>query len=129
MKRIATRGCWLFLIVCAVAATALAQPRGAGGMAGQVLERLREQIVLTDSQAAAIDSILAVARQQAASDRESHRGDREAMRAAARQRAENTDKAIEALLSEDQVPKYREIMKELRQNFQGRTRDRRGGNE
>jgi hypothetical protein len=98
-------------------------------MTGQVLERLKEQIALTDSQAAAIGSILAVARQQAASDREAHRGDREAMRAAARQRAENTDKAIEALLTEDQVPKYREIMKELRQNFQGRMRDRRGGND
>jgi protein CpxP len=127
MKRITIGTVWLFTFLLAVTGTTTAQPRGGAERGSRVLDRLKTDLALTDSQATAIDSILTASRKQAASDREAHRGDREAMMAASQLRTMKTDKAIEALLTEDQITKYREIMKEMRQNFRRGMRGRQQG--
>jgi hypothetical protein len=105
----------LFLI--AGVAGSYAQP--GGDRTAQLLERLKKELVLSDTVAAKIDTLLQAQRAQNMKDREAFGDDREGFMDAMRARREKTDKAIEALLTDDQAVKYRKIREDMRQNFRG----------
>jgi hypothetical protein len=117
MKYSLNRVLLLALLVLTGAAGSSAQP--SGDRSTQLLERLKKELVLSDTVAAKIDTLLKAQRAQSMKDRETFGDDREGFMAAMRARREKTDKAIEAMLSDEQVVKYRKIREDMRQNFRG----------
>lgn len=105
------------LLAVFVVAGSSAQP--GGDRNAQLLERLKKDLVLSDTVLAKIDTLLKTQRAQSMKDRDAFGDDREGFMEAVRARREKTDKAIEALLTEDQVVKYRKIRQEMRQTFRG----------
>jgi hypothetical protein len=117
MRQILMRVLLLAVFVLAGVAASHAQPGGDRG--AQLLERLKKDLVLSDSVAARVDSLLKAQRAESMKDREAYGDDREGFMQAMRARREKTDKAIEALLTEDQAVQYRKIREEMRPNFRG----------
>ena len=84
---------------------------------------LRQLLDLTDEQTAAIETIYVEMDKKMAGLRDESEGDRQTMRESFRSLREETDKAIEEVLFEDQREKYRAIMEERRANMRQRRRD------
>jgi len=86
-------------------------------------EQLRAQLDLTDEQTAAVEKIYIDMDKKMSELRDRSSGDREAMRGNFRSLREETDKAIEEVLFEDQIEKYREFNEQRRQNMRQRNPD------
>ena len=82
--------------------------------------QLKEQLDLTDEQTAAIEKIYSDMDAKMADLREQAGGDREAMRENFRALREEIDQAIEEVLFEDQIQKYREYNEQRRENMRRR---------
>jgi hypothetical protein len=117
MRQFLMRAFVLSTLLLAGAAACLAQPGGDRG--AQLMERLKKDLVLSDSVAAKVDSLMKAQRAESMKDREAYGDDREGFMEAMRARREKTDRAIESLLTDEQVAKYRKIREEMRQNFRG----------
>jgi hypothetical protein len=107
----------LAAVMCVVAPAALAQPGGDRG--AQLLERIKKDCALSDSQAVVVDSLFKSQREQSMNARETYADDRDAMMAAMRELREKTDKAIEGVLTKEQFEKYRAIREEMRSQMRG----------
>ena len=112
----------------------VAQRRGPGGMAAptdSVIEGYKSRLNLTDEQTTAIRQILEVQRQKGQEMFEAVRGQgREAMlemRPKMEQLRTETNEQIEGVLEEDQIPEYRKIQAEIREQRQSRQRQRQPG--
>ncbi|MEN3038806.1 MAG: hypothetical protein ABDI07_06600 [Candidatus Kryptonium sp.] len=91
------------------------QDRGRGY--GMYLERLKQELNLSQEQVVKIQKILETAQKQAEADRERYQGNRDAMMKAMRERWEKIDKEIEAVLTKDQKKKYEQIKKERQERM------------
>jgi hypothetical protein len=89
------------------------------------VKELKAELDLTDEQSAAIEKILVDLENKMSELREQSGGDRQAMREEFRQLREETDRAIEAVLFEDQIEKYREYNRQRWENMRQRNRDNR----
>jgi hypothetical protein len=107
----------LAVVVLAGVSGASTQPRGDRN--AQLLERLKSDLALSDTVVAKIDTLLQAQRAESMKAREAFGDDREGFMEAMRARREKTDKAIEALLTDEQVVTYRKIREDMRQNFRG----------
>ena len=89
---------------------------------------MKDRLELTDGQVNEIRAIMETARLQAERDREKFQkaGDRDAARAAAEARRQETDKKIMAVLNKNQKKEYEKFKEEMRQRRQDRG-DRPGG--
>jgi len=112
----------------------VAQRRGPGGMAAptdSVIEGYKSRLNLTDEQTTAIRQILEAQRQKGQEMFEAVRGQgREAMlemRPKMEQLRTETNEQIEGVLEEDQIPEYRKIQAEIREQRQSRQRQRQPG--
>jgi hypothetical protein len=112
----------------------VAQRRGPGGMAAptdSVIDSYKSRLNLTDEQTTAIRQILEVQRQKGQEMFEAVRGQgREAMmemRPKMEQLQTETNEQIEGRLEEDQIPEYRKIQAEIREQRQSRQRQRQPG--
>ena len=112
---------WLASAVALLALTAIpaeAQQRERGGPGGNpemLLERLTEELALTPEQVEAVRPILA---EQATKQRDAfqqHRGNREEMRSAMMALQRETDERLGAVLTEEQMQKWRELRARMRQ--------------
>ncbi len=111
-----------------------AQRRAPGGMAAptdSVIDSYKARLNLNDEQATAIRQILEVQSQKGQEMFEAVRGQgREAMmemRPRMEQLQAETNEQIEGVLEEDQIPEYRKIQGEIREQRQSRQRQRQQG--
>jgi Spy/CpxP family protein refolding chaperone len=101
---------------------AWAQGQGRGMMMSpqERAQQLKERIALTDEQTAKVAKILEESQTKMMEMMGSFQGDREAARKAMQEVQAKQDKAIEALLTKDQLKKYEELKKERMQRMQQR---------
>jgi protein CpxP len=83
---------------------------------------MKDRLELTDGQVNEIRAIMETSRLQAERDREKFReaGDRDAARAAAEARRQETDQKIKAVLNENQKKEYEKVKEEMRQRRENR---------
>ena len=127
MNSIARR---LVVFAIAVFVTGLFQVASAQGMGGgqgrgmrspeEQAKMLKEQLSLTDEQTAKVTKILADQQKDRQEKMGEFQGDREAMREYFTKAIEKSNAAIKALLNEEQLKKYEQIMKERQQRMQNR---------
>lgn len=128
------RSVLILVLLAALAAMAAAQP-GGGPRAltdSTMIERrvadLTERLGLSPEQTASVRTILYEQGAQARTTIDASGGDRESMRRAVRQGAQEADRRIEALLTDEQKEAYRvlreERRREMRQRFQEGERPR-----
>ncbi|MBP9212041.1 MAG: hypothetical protein KBF97_04520 [Bacteroidetes bacterium] len=121
------RTTFIFLLLFAVSAvTAIAQPRQGerGNREDTQTERMKEQLGLTDDQAAKVKAILKKSREEMQAEFGKNDGDREARRDAMMKRTEKNDAEIAKLLTKEQKVKYEEMKKERKKQMEERRRDR-----
>jgi Spy/CpxP family protein refolding chaperone len=117
MRHILTFGA--FLVALTLIGFSASPAQRGGDRGAQLMERLKKDLALSDSQAAKIDSLLKVQRAQISDLRDKYGDDREGMMEEMRGVREKTNTAIEALLTDEQVTKYRKIREEMRSNYRG----------
>ena len=87
------------------------------------VKQLTDQLTLTKDQADKVKTILTASQNDMQAMRDSLQGDREGMRKAMMEQRTKTNKAIAALLTDDQKVKYEKILKDqeemMRQRMQG----------
>ncbi len=89
------------------------------------VQELKAELDLTEAQRTAIEEILVNADKKMADLREQSTGDRQALREEFRRLREETDRAVEEVLSEDQIEKYREYNRQRREDMRQRNRESR----
>ena len=122
------------LMVALWPADLVAQRRGPGGMAvatDSAMALYNSRLNLNDEQEVGIRQILEVQAERGREMFEAVRGQgRDAMmemRPKMEELQAETDEQIEALLNEDQVPEYRKLQTEMREQRRSRMRERRPG--
>ncbi len=104
--------------------------QGRGGMMMSPEERakqLKERLSLSDEQTAQVQKIFEESQKKMMAMRDSLRGDFDAMRKVVQEVTEKTDKDIKTLLTEEQVKKYDEVIKQRQQRMQQGMQQRRQG--
>ncbi len=81
---------------------------------------LKDNLGLSDTQMAKIQSIFLKGQAEMAKERDAHQGDREEMMKVMRQHMQEMDKQINAVLTPDQQKKYEALMKERRERMRQR---------
>ncbi|MEW5798836.1 MAG: hypothetical protein AB1728_07485 [Bacteroidota bacterium] len=113
--------CTLMLFVIGASAL-LAQPMRMTADERAVI--LKERLTLTDDQTKKVTAILKESEKKRDAIRDEFSGDRETMREKMMSLMNDTDKKIDALLTNEQKKKYEELKKERRQQMGGRRQRR-----
>jgi hypothetical protein len=90
----------------------------------QMALKLKEMLSLSKGQTERVVAIMTLSRQRAAQDRLAFKGDRQALVKAKWERIDETDKEIEAILTEKQMQRYQALKRDSRERFRERMKER-----